>query len=246
MAGPPTHAAAAQFPTTNWSLVQRVREGDDATAAGALETLCRDYWQPVWAFLRRQGFSREDAEDLTQVFFQRLIASETIQAARQERGRLRTFMLSLLKKVISSHRRDAAAEKRGGGAPPPIPLDVEEAEQKFARELAVEGDALAMFDRAWASCVLEAAEAKLRADFEQADNLEAYHELRQFLSPSEAFPPYAEIARRLGKAEGALRLQIHRMRKRYARLLELEILKTVEDPADLPSELAHLLGLLGR
>ena len=116
---------------TQWTLIHRVNEGSDAESARAMEEICRQYWYPIYAFTRRSGFTPEDAEDLTQVFFQRMIASGTIQAARQERGQLRSFMLSLLKRVIANHHRDTHREKRGGSPSATVSWDDLAAEQRY-------------------------------------------------------------------------------------------------------------------
>lgn len=234
------------FPTTSWTLIHAVQKGGEAEAARAMEQVCRQYWFPIYAFARRQGFSPQDAEDLTQVFFQRLIASETIQAAREEKGRMRSFMLSLLKRVISNHVRHASAEKRGGSPGATLSIDEHEAEERYAHEPLDIQDADALFDRAWAEKLLEAAEENLRRDFARADNLEGFEQLREFLPLGDNATPYPEVARKLGIAEGTLRLQIHRMRKRYGKLIEEEIAQTVEGPEEVKAERAHLMAVMGR
>ena len=233
------------FPTTRWTLIRRVQKGGEAEAATAMNEICRQYWYPIYAFARRRGFSATDAEDITQIFFQRLIASETIQAARQEKGLMRSFMLSLLKRVISNHVRDATAEKRGGSFTATLSLDDLTAEDRYIREPADAHDPDSLFDRAWAREVLEAAERKLRGEFEKADNLEGYSQLREFLPLGDNATPYAAVAENLAIAEGTLRLQIHRMRKRYAKCIEEEIEQTVTNAGDVKAELAHLMAVIG-
>jgi RNA polymerase sigma factor (sigma-70 family) len=233
------------FPTTRWTLVLRVQKGGEAEAARAMEEICRQYWYPIYAFARHRGFSAEDAEDITQVFFQRLITSETIQAAQQEKGLMRSFMLSLLKRVISNHVRDATAEKRGGSFTATISLHDDSAEDRFAREPAVQCNPDTLFDRAWAQGVLAAAERKLRDDFAKADNLESYAQLHEFLPLGDNATPYPEVAKKLGIAEGTLRLQIHRMRKRYGKLIEEQITQTVNSREEVKAELAHLMAVIG-
>ena len=234
------------FPDTRWTLIQKVQKGTETDAACAMEEICRQYWYPIYAFARRNGFSAADAEDLTQTFFQRLIKSETIRAARQERGMLRTFMLSLLKHVIANHYRDAGAAKRGGAGTTTISLDDECAEERYRHEPADGSNPDAIFDRAWAQGVLEAAEKKLRDDFVKAGNPEGYHQLREFLPLGDNATPYPAAAKKLRIAEGTLRLQIHRMRKRYRRHIENEIAQTVSDPAEQKAELEHLMSAMGR
>lgn len=234
------------FPTTRWTLIRRVQKGGEAEAAKAMEEICGQYWYPIYAFARRAGFAAHDAEDLTQTFFQRLITSETLQAAREEKGHLRSFMLHLLKQVISNHVRDASAEKRGGSATATISLDDTSAETLYAHEPADISDPDMLFDRAWAGRILDAAEKKLRQEFVKADNLDGYAQLHEFLPLGDNATPYAEAARQLGIAEGTLRLQVHRMRKRYGKLIEEEIAQTVSSPEEVKTELEHLLAVIGR
>lgn len=233
------------FPTTRWTLIRRAQKSGSVEAAQAMEEICRLYWYPIYAFARLHGFTAHDAEDLTQIFFQRVITSETIQTAQQEMGLLRTFMLSLLKRVISNHVRDARAAKRGGSSAATISFDELDAEARFAHEPADLRDPDTLFDRAWAQDVLDAAERKLRHDFEKADNLDSFEQLREFLPLGDNATPYAAAARRLGIAEGTLRLQIHRMRKRYGKLIEDEIAQTVSSRAEVKAELEHLMSVVG-
>lgn len=234
------------FPLTRWTLIRRVQKGGGQEATKALDEICREYWYPIYAFARRQGFPRQDAEDVTQIFFQRLIASETIQAAQQEKGRMRTFMLSLLKKVISNRLRDAATEKRGGSPAATISFEDMQAEERYLREASEVHDADAFFDRAWAEGVLGAAEKKLRDDYVSADNGSAYDQLRGFLPLGENATPYASAAKKLGINEGTLRLQVHRMRKRYAKLIEAEIAQTVDNASEVKAELEYLMTVVGQ
>ena len=236
----------SNFPPTRWTLVCRVQSGSGADAARAMEELCRQYWYPIYAFARRSGFSPHDAEDLTQAFFQRLIVSETIHAAQREKGRLRSFMLGLLKRVIANHVRHAHRGKRGGSPAATLSLDEVDAEQRYAHEPADVRDPDTLFDRAWAEGVLESAERRLRADFARADNLETFVQLREFLPLGDNATPYTEVASKLSIAEGTLRLQIHRMRKRYGALIEEEIAQTVDDAGEVKAELDHLMTVIGR
>lgn len=233
------------FPTTSWTLVRKVQKGGEAEARAAMEEICRQYWYPVYAFNRRQGFDAPDAEDLTQNLFAALVARETIQAAREEKGRLRSFILSMLREMNANHLRHRKAEKRGGKAVI-VPLDEAGAEERYRHEPREITDPALLFDRAWAERLLAAATERLRADFETGDNLDDFRQLREYLPLGENATPYAEAAKTLGIAESALRLQIHRMRKRYARHLEAEIAQTVADPKEQKEELAYLLEVMGR
>ena len=233
------------FPATRWTLIRRVQKGGEVEAARAMEEICRQYWYPIYAFARRHGFNAPDAEDLTQTFFQRLITSETIQAAREEQGHMRSFMLSLLKKVISNHVRHASAEKRGGSLAATISFDDDGAEARYSHEPADIRDPDTLFDRAWAQGVLSTAEKKLRQEFIKAGYTEGYDQLREFLPLGDNATPYPAAAKKLGLAEGTLRLQIHRMRKRYGKIIEEEITQTVSTPAEVKAELAHLMEVIG-
>ncbi len=245
MSNPPLTSHAA-FPSTRWTLVQSMQKGGEAEAAQALNELCRHYWYPIYAFTRRNGFSRHDAEDITQAFFQRVVSSEAIMDAREEKGRLRSFMLALLKRVISNHLRHASAEKRGGSPNATLSFDDDSAEDRYLAEPVDLHDPSALFDRAWAEEVLREAEQMVRADFAKADNLEDFERLREFLPLGDNATPYAELAASMAVSESALRLQIHRMRKRYARCIEEQIAQTVRTPNEAKAELAHLMEVIGR
>lgn len=238
-------ASDPKFPTTSWTLIRKVQKGGEAEARAAMEEICRQYWYPIYAFNRRQGFDAHEAEDLTQDFFRALVTRETIQAARQEKGRLRSFILSMLREMNANHLRHRGAEKRGGKAVI-VSLDETGAENRYLHEPADITDPVRLFDRAWAERLLAAAADRLRADFEKGDNLEDYEQLREYLPLGDNATPYAEAAKKLGIGEPALRLQIHRMRKRYAKHIENEIAQTVADPVEQQAELAYLLEVVGR
>lgn len=242
----PPRTSQVAFPSTRWSLVQSMRRGGEAEAAQALNEICRHYWYPIYAFTRRNGFSRHDAEDITQAFFQRVITSDVILDAREEKGRLRSFMLGLLKRIISNHIRHVSAEKRGGSPDATLSFDDDSAEDRYLAEPADVRDPAALFDRAWAEEVLADAEQRLREDFVRGNNLEDFERLREYLPLGDNATPYAELACSLGISESALRLQIHRMRKRYARCIEDQISETVSTPDEAKAELAHLMKVIGR
>lgn len=232
------------FPATRWTLVRRAQAGVETEAHAALEEICRSYWYPLYAYARRYGFGPEDAEDLTQVFFQNLVAHESIQAAQMEKGTLRSFMLAMLKRVISKQLRHDAAAKRGGARHATLSLDDKDAdaESRYAMEPADARDPEAIFNQAWARDVLASAESKLRDEYAKEGKLENFNALREFLPLGDNSTPYAAAAKQLGLAEGALRLQIHRMRKRYGRLVEEVIAQTVSNPDEVRAELAHLMA----
>lgn len=240
----PRENLKSPFPTTSWSLVQRVQKGTEEDALKAMGEICQIYWYPIYVYVRRHGFSQHDAEDLVQFFFEQMIARETIQAAKEEKGRLRTFMLRLLKQVISRQVRHDVADKRGGGQSV-LSLDEMDAEGRYVHEPQTSADPGLLFDRVWAKGVLERAEAKLRDDFAEADNLATFEAIRHFLPSGDAGRSYAEVAAVLGIRDAAVRLHVHRMRKRFAVLIEEEIAQTVGSPAELDAERDYLIGLVG-
>lgn len=239
------HSGLSPFPTTSWTLIQKIQRGSERDAAGALEEICRQYWYPLYAFARHRGLSPHDAEDITQILFQNVITHDTIQSVRAEKGRMRTFMLAMLKNLISKKLRHDTAEKRGGSAGAGVSFDAMSAEERYAREPADVRDADALYDRAWASGVLAAAEARLGAEYAKTDNAETFEHLREFLPLGDNATPYVAAAKKLGIVEGALRLQIHRMRKRYGKLIEEEIAQTVSRPDEIKAELEHLMAVVG-
>ena len=233
------------FPTTNWTLIRKIQQSNGPEAVAAMEEICRRYWYPIYAFHRRHGFVSSDAEDLTQDFFQALVMRETIQAAREEKGRLRAFILNMMREMIAKHLRHRSALKRGGSLVM-VSLEKFQAEARYAGEPVEITDPARLFDRAWAERLLAAATERLREDFAKADNLDDFEHLSEYLPLGENATPYAEVARRSGIAEGALRLQIHRMRKRYGKCIEEEIAQTVRDPEEQKAELAYLMAVMGR
>lgn len=241
----PLDKARSPFPTTHWSLVKRVQRGAPDDAWRALEDICRGYWYPIYSYLRRSGHGPMDAEDLTQDFFQRVIEEKSILAANEARGRLRSFLLGVLKRMLSDHFRAQGREKRGGGGQI-VSFDEAEAEGRYMHEPADLKSPDALYDRAWAEGVLSAAMEKLRDEFVKADDLPIFGRLKEFLPLGDNATPYKKVAALAGLSEGAVRLQVHRMRKRYAKLIKEEIALTVDDEADIKAEREHLLSVMGR
>ena len=242
----PSDSRATDFPLTRWTLIGKVQRGGEHEATKALDQLCRSYWYPIYAYARRYGFRAEDAEDLTQVFFQNLVTAESLHTVSREQGKLRSFMLAMLKRIISKQLRHNAADKRGGSKAATLSFDGLSAEERYAAEPADQVGPELLFDKAWANRVLATAEEKLRADYAAAENIGGFEALREFLPLGDNTTPYASAAKKLGINEATLRLQIHRMRKRYARLIEQIIAETVSDEAERKSELAHLMSVIGR
>ncbi len=232
------------FPSTHWSVVQRLGGGDEGDSRRAMEDICRRYWYPIYAFVRRNGYTPLDAEDLTQGFFQRLIGGNALLAARAERGRLRSYFLGMLKRMLSDHERHHAALKRGGGVVE-ISFDEVVAEDRYRDEPADSDSPDKLFDRAWATGILKSATALLEQAFIEGDNAEAFLHLREFLPQGDNSESYRAVAERMGVQESAVRLMVHRMRQRYRKFIADEVAQTVADPADVGAEIEHLLAAVG-
>lgn len=235
----------SSFPTTHWTLVQIVQGGDKKQAALALEDLCERYWYPIYAYLRRSGRSAHDAEDLTQMLFQKLVADEALQQVQQERGRLRSFLIGMIRRVISKQDRHDDAQKRGGGQTL-ISLDETVADDRYSLEPADLQDPERLYDRAWAMQLLESVRQQLRASFIKNGRLAEYESLEPYLGLDDAPPPYAELAASRGKQEATIHLLVHRLRKKFRELLEAEISKTVVNAEDIEAELAWMKEVLGK
>lgn len=235
---------AADFRTTRWSRIARAGRPEDPEAAEALEQLCRAYWFPVYAFLRRGGIPAAEAEDLVQGFFATLLAKNYVAQADRGRGRFRTFLLAAVKHHLGHERERAAAQKRGGGARW-VALDGEEAEELYARVPATEDSPDRLFDRRWAETMLETALRRLREEFDGGGKVKRFDHLKPFLMRSKE-ASYLETAERLGLTEAAVKSAIHRMRSRFQEIIREEIAQTVADPSEIEAEIRHLLGVLAR
>ena len=228
-----------RFATTRWSLVCAAGRGDTAAGA-ALASLCETYWYPLYAFLRRRGSSREEAEDVTQSFFASLLERGWVRSADRDRGRFRTFLLTALTRFLSKERDRQRAFRRGGGRLR-LSLDFDQGENRYLLEPVDHQTPDRLFERRWALTVLERVLERLRdenaGDPERAARFAAVAPL---LTGSGSAGPYAEIAGRLGMTEGALKTAIHRLRQRYKELLRDEVAQTVSDPQAVEAELTAL------
>jgi RNA polymerase sigma factor (sigma-70 family) len=231
------------FPTTSWTVIRTVREGTEEQARAALESFCRTYWYPVYAYCRRSGFPVETAKDLTQTYFQQLIGYESMKKVDPERGKLRYFVLSSVKRLIANHLRHENARKRGAGEVP-VSLSLVGAEEAYLQEPSTPEDASRLFDRAWAERVAAAAEDRLHDDYAVAGTLGHFEVLRKFLPHRTDAPSHREAAAALGLNDGSFRLHLHRLRKRFADYVEEEIARTVSDPEAVREEVAYLVDLL--
>lgn len=232
------------FPATRWTLVLEARQPDEPQARRALEELCRAYWFPIYAFLRRQGWARHDAQDLTQGFFAGVLSGDTLAKADPTRGRLRTLLLAELKKHLADVTRARQAVKRGGGDMEVIPLDEAEAEERFAAQ-SVNGESPdVLFDRGWARDLLDRVRARLREGYAARAKAALFDALEECLAWNDHDMPYRALAARLDLSEPAVRLQVFRLRQKYRELLEGEVADTVASPEELEQELAYLKAMV--
>lgn len=232
----------AAFATTHWSLVLAAREKTPAAVA-ALEKLCRSYWRPIYSFIQREGVGREDAEDLTQAFFARLLELRGFEAVRKEKGRLRSYLLVSLKRFLETERRRATAVKRGAGRRP-IPLEELRAHERFEIEPIDTLSADRIYERRWALAVLEQVFARLRDEYQRAHRPQLFDRLKELFAAGSDRPSQADVASEFGMSENALKQAFHRFRRRYQALLWEEIAQTVAIPADIEDELRHLVAIL--
>lgn len=231
------------FTTTRWSMVIAASDHDCEQADDALEVLCRDYWQPVFAFVRRSGFSPHDAEDLTQAFFERVLSKQWLRAVDRSKGKFRSFLLTMVKNFLANHRRDTRTQKRGGRFEfVSLERDADYAPH-FGTEIA-DASAVQSFDRQWALTLLEHVIARLRQEHVDDGKGALFDSLKVFLVGSRGESSYAETAARLNKSEAALKMAVSRMRQRYGELLREEIARTVTTPEEAEEELRALFAAI--
>lgn len=235
----------ARFATTHWSMVLRAGRADDTDARDALARLCRTYWFPLYAYVRRRGYGAHDAQDLTQEFFARVLAQGTLGRADPARGRFRTFILTALGRFLADEWDKLRAQKRGGGREP-LSLDFAAGEQRFAQE-PVDGAAAPdrAFDRHWALALLETVLRRLESDYAAEGRGALFAALKPTLIGGAESQRYAELAHQLGASEGAVKVAVHRLRKRYRERLQAEIDDTVSTPEEAAEELRELFRALG-
>jgi RNA polymerase sigma-70 factor (ECF subfamily) len=240
---PATTVSTGQwFEATHWSIVLAAGQGDGARRAAALDKLCRVYWEPLYAFVRRSGCPEHDAQDLTQSFFAHLLSGNHLQNVAPDRGKFRSYLLAALKNFRADQHDRACAAKRGGGQTP-VPLDAELAESHYAQD-STGRTAESLFDRRWALTVLHQALARLREEFVRAGKEKQFAELSAFLSHEGSADDYAAVAGRLQMSPGAVPVAVHRLRLRYREAIRTEVAHTVSSPAEVDQEMRYLLELL--
>ena len=235
---------SARFLTTRWSLVRRAG-ARDATSQRALDDLCRQYWYPLYAFLRRRGTDSEEARDLVQGFFCRLIEKEELASVVPEsaRGRFRSFLMKGLHHFTTNEWDRARALKRGGGQVS-FSLEGGEAESRYRFEPADLTAPEHLFLRRWALTLIDATVLRLEAEFAARGRGEVFQALRSCLDGGTPEAPYAETARKLAMTEGAVKVAVHRMRTRFREIFREEVAHTLEDPADVDDEITALMRAL--
>ncbi len=232
-----------EFPTTSWSLVVAAGNPVDPDCRDALLRLCECYWYPVYVYVRRRGYPEQDAQDLTQDFFVRILEGRYLDRADPNRGRFRSFLLNSCKFFLADQADRARAQKRGAGAI--LPFEVASGEQQYRFEPLDNETPEHIFERNWAIVLLDRVVACLRDEFVQHGSLADFEKLKIFLL-GQAEIPYGELARDMGATEGSTKVVIHRLRKRYRILFRREIEETVADPAEVDSEIRFLIESLRR
>lgn len=234
---------ARDFRTTHWSVVLHAGDVLSLQRGRALEQLCRAYWFPLYAFVRRRGHEVEEARDLTQGFFARLLEKNYLTEADRARGRFRTFLIAALKHFLANEWDKTRAQKRGGGCLV-LSLDEADAEGRYLEEPMDEATPETIFERRWAEAVLEKVFNRLRAEFDGADPAGRFAIVKPFLLGG-GDGAYAEAAARLGISETGARSVVHRLRRRFRDLMRAEIAQTVGSAEEVDEEIRHLLAALG-
>ncbi|MBI2924631.1 MAG: sigma-70 family RNA polymerase sigma factor [Verrucomicrobia bacterium] len=237
-------SAGSRFTTTHWSVVLAAGSGDSPQATAALEQLCRTYWYPLYAFVRRRGLSPEDAQDLVQEFFARRLAKDYVARADPQKGKFRSFLLAGVERLLCDERDKANRLKRGGGQTV-ISLDAQAAEDRYRLEPADEHTPEQLYERSWATALLERAARRLQEEYAAAGKAELFEQLTEFRLDVAEQRAYADVAARLGLSESAVKSAIHRLRQRHQELVREEIAQTLADPAELEEEVRYLLRVIG-
>jgi RNA polymerase sigma-70 factor (ECF subfamily) len=230
-----------KFRTTRWNVVLAAAKGESAMSRDALGSLCEDYWYPVYVFVRRQGFGAEEARDLTQGYFTRLIERRGLKNVSPQLGRFRSFLLASVRHFLSNERDREQARKRAPRKPL-VSLD-ESAEDRYLAEPVDELTPEIVFEHKWASTVFERTLRRLGSESIGEERMHRFRALSRILTGEEPAPSYGELALALEMTEDAVKASVHRLRQRYGELLRQEIAQTVNDPADVDDELHYLLSV---
>lgn len=236
---------AKSFLSTHWSVVLAARGSDSAACRPALARLCETYWYPLYAYVRRRGYHEDEARDLTQEFFSQLLEKDYLRAADQRRGRFRSFLLASLDHFLANQWRNARAAKRGGGQTS-LSLDFHAGERRYNLEPCHDLTPEKIYERRWAFTLLEQVMTKLRDEFASAGKLQLFERLKSHLGGEPATAPYRQVAAMLGISEGAVKVAVHRLRRRCREILLAEIAQTVAGPDEVEEELRELFDAVSR
>lgn len=236
-------SSGGRFASTRWTMVTAAGGPSDPRARNALAELCQIYWPPLYGYLRRRGHDREEAQDLTQGFFARLLERKDIQSADPARGRFRGFLLTALKRYVINEHERATAIRRGGRLLP-LALDFEDAERAYACGLGSEETPDLVFDRKWAAICLDRALMSLREEYREAGKGTMADALLPYLTDSGELPSYRTVAEQLELSEGAVKVAVHRLRQRFGAILRLQVADTVLSPEDVDDEMRELLRVV--
>ncbi len=242
---PGSSSAGGRFTTTHWSLVLAASGSEDTHSREALAQLCQVYWYPLYAFVRRHGHGPHDAQDLTQEFFVRLLEKDYLRDVDRSKGKFRSFLMVALKHFLSKERARGKTLKRGGGQRL-LSLDIISAEDRYRREPEDNLTAEKLFEHRWALTLLDRVLTRLSEEYEASGKATMFEQLQGCLTGDSDLLPYAELARRLGMTEGAVKVAVHRLRKRYRGVLRDEIAQTVADPSEIDEEIRQLFSALGK
>jgi RNA polymerase sigma-70 factor (ECF subfamily) len=243
-ATPDASGSPERFRTTQWSVVLAARDRTSPEARLALQELCAAYWYPLYAFVRRQGHPVEEAKDLTQEFFVRLLEKDFLALVDQSRGKFRSFLMTACKHFLANERDRARALKRGGGREL-LSIDAQAGETRYVAEPTHDLTAERLFERRWALMLLQHVLGRLRDEFQQAGKGEQFEQLKAFLTGEKPAGHYDQAAGATHATPGAVRVAVHRLRRRYRELLREEIGRTVNDPGQVEAEIRDLMAALG-
>lgn len=230
------------FETTHWTMVVQAADAGTSEGQVALEELCRTYWPPLYGFARRHGLSPSDAEDLTQGFFEDLLARGALACADASRGHFRTFLLTSFRNFYSHQRARAGTQKRGGGQTIVSLEAMREAESQFSEEPATTQSPDRLYDHKWAMCLLATALAAVQREYAAIGRAAVFEELKAVVWGGSREVDYTEIANRLKSTEGAIKVAVHRLRKRFGEQVRVEVAKTLLSPEHVEEEIRHLLA----
>lgn len=233
----------AEFPDTRWTMVLQAGRRDDPAADEALGQLCQAYWYPLYAFARRRGYDGDEARDLTQDFFTYLLEKRSLATADPERGRFRSFLLKSFQNFIAGYADHKGAAKRGGGCTL-VPIELEATEGKLPPDLSHDETPERLFEREWARTVVVRVRADLQRALEREGRAAQFDSLRHFLPGYDAAASYAKAAAEMGTSEGAVKVAVHRLRRRYRDLFFAEVARLVVNPNDCAAEVQYILNAL--